>query len=239
MANFCWQRINIVIPLLCLRLILKAGSWKRPTIRSKWARQSAFVFSHHLETHTTLVRLLLPEATFRVGVISCRSLPVYDFMTHANIDLALSLVAQHFKGMTDKDGEPYVMHCLRVMMGVEDPQAQLVGLMHDLVEDTPVTIEDLRNHGFAPEVVDAVDLVTHPDHLSYSDYVIRLKPNPLARDVKLSDLRDNCGMSRVLYREDRIDGDAARIQRYVLTYQFLTDRIDEAAYKRLMQPHEA
>ncbi|MEM8732691.1 MAG: HD domain-containing protein [Planctomycetota bacterium] len=159
-------------------------------------------------------------------------------MTHANIDQALSLVAQHFKGMTDKDGEPYVMHCLRVMMGVEDPQAQLVGLMHDLVEDTPVTIENLRDQGFAPEVVDAVELVTHPEHLSYAEYVIRLKPNPIARQAKLSDLRDNCSMSRVLYREDRRDGDSARIQRYVLTYQFLSDRIDEATYRRLMQPLE-
>lgn len=159
-------------------------------------------------------------------------------MTQANIDQALGLVAKHFEGMTDKDGEPYVMHCLRVMMGVDDPQAQLVGLMHDLVEDTPVTIDDLRNDGFAPEVVEAVDLVTHPEHLSYADYVIRLKPNPIARQVKLSDLRDNCGMSRVLYRKERIESDSARIQRYVLTYQFLSDRIEQETYKQLMQPLE-
>ena len=159
-------------------------------------------------------------------------------MNSANIDDALSLVASHFRGITDKDGEPYVMHCLRVMMGVTSPDAQLVALMHDLVEDTPVTISDLREHGFSVEVLEALELVTHKDEDSYADYVVRLKENPIAREVKLSDLRDNAGMTRVLYREEVRERDSKRISRYILSYQFLTNRLNEDAYRRQMRDCE-
>lgn len=155
-------------------------------------------------------------------------------MSKANIDDALELVVREFKGVTDKDGEPYVMHCLRVMMGVADPLAQQVAVMHDLVEDTKITLEDLAQRGFPAEVVEAVGLVTHAESDSYADYVIRLKENALARQVKMSDLRDNGAMGRVLFREDRQDRDMQRIQRYILSYQFLSDLIDESSYRRQM-----
>lgn len=156
----------------------------------------------------------------------------------ANIDDALELVAKHFRGIVDKDGEPYVMHCLRVMMGVSDKNAQLVALMHDLVEDTPITLKDLEQRGFSTDVVEAVDLVTHKSQDSYSDYILRIKRNPVAKQVKLSDLRDNASMERVLYRENSTARDTHRIHRYVLSYQFLSDRIDEASFLRQMSALE-
>lgn len=159
-------------------------------------------------------------------------------MADANIDDALALVAEHFRGVTDKDGEAYVMHCLRVMLGTSSPDAQLVGLMHDLIEDTPVTLQDLRQLGFGDQVVDAIDLVTHRDQDSYADYVVKLKPNPLARDAKMSDLRDNASLSRVLLREPSINTDSQRIRRYVLSYQFLSDRISEDDYLRQMTAND-
>lgn len=152
----------------------------------------------------------------------------------ATIDDALALVAQHFHGLTDEDGEPYVLHCLRVMMSVEGTAAQQVALMHDLIEDTEVTLEQLQQRGFTAEVVTAVGLLTHDPADSYADYVVRLKPNRLARLAKLADLRDNCSMGRVLYRPERLTGDVKRIQRYVLSYQFLEERIDEANYRQRM-----
>ncbi|MEZ6133340.1 MAG: hypothetical protein R3C53_00380 [Pirellulaceae bacterium] len=152
----------------------------------------------------------------------------------ANIDDALELVVTKFKGITDRDGEPYVMHCLRVMMGVSDPLAQQVAVMHDLVEDTDVTLDDLRQRGFCKAVVEAIDLVTHRAEDSYADYVVRLADNELARQVKMSDLRDNGAMGRVLYRTDRLERDLNRIRRYILSYQFLTYRIDEASYRLQM-----
>ena len=148
-------------------------------------------------------------------------------MPAATIEDALALVVSNLRGMTDKDGEPYVMHCLRVMMGVTETLARQVALMHDLVEDTAISLDDLRQSGFASQVVEAVGLLTHQPEDSYAEYVVRLQPDALARQVKLSDLRP-----------DRRASDLARIQRYLLSYQFLSDRIDEASYREQMRAFE-
>ncbi len=91
---------------------------------------------------------------------------------------------------------------------------------------------------FDPATLEAVDLITHREEDSYADYVIKLKPNPLARSAKLSDLRDNGSLGRVLYRSKAVDKDLRRIQRYILSYQFLSDRINESDYCLRMQPME-
>ncbi len=154
----------------------------------------------------------------------------------AGIDVALQLVTQHFEGILDEDGEPYLLHCLRVMQDAgDDPDTRLVALMHDLVEDTPVTLDALRSAGFSPAVVEAVGLITHTADVSYCEYVVRLKPNAAARAAKLSDLRDNAGLHRILYREDDLQRDIHRIQKYILSYQFLEDRISEQEYRRRME----
>jgi (p)ppGpp synthase/HD superfamily hydrolase len=153
----------------------------------------------------------------------------------SDLDEALNLVATNFRGAKDKSGAPYVLHCIRAMMSVESLDAKMIAVMHDLVEDTPVTLEQLREKGFSNEVIDGVDLVTHKDGVSYSDYVVAIKSNPLATEVKLADLKDNTSLNRVLYREEKSSNDCARIQKYLLTYQFLTDVIDEASYRRRME----
>ena len=109
----------------------------------------------------------------------------------ADLDAALALTVEKFQGMTDKEGDPYILHCLRVMMGVQGQEARIVALMHDLVEDTDVTLDDLRQRGFSSAVVDGIDCITHREGISYSDYVIHLKSNPLSRAAKISDLHDN------------------------------------------------
>ena len=70
-------------------------------------------------------------------------------------------------------------------------------MLHDLVEDTPYTLDDLRNLGFPPEVTDAVGLMTHDKSIPYMEYVARIKQNPIARAVKLADLRHNSDLSRL------------------------------------------
>jgi len=155
-------------------------------------------------------------------------------LARATLDDALTLVVTKFHSITDKAGQPYVLHCLRVMLGVSDPLAKQVAVMHDLVEDTDVTVDALRAQGFAEQVLAAVELVTHDLSYSYADYVVRLKANELARQVKLADLRDNYSIDRVAYREEHRAQDAARMQRYILSYQFLNDNIDEASYRRQM-----
>lgn len=156
----------------------------------------------------------------------------------ADLDNALILATKHFKGITDKSGAPYVLHCLRVMMTVETMEQKMVAVMHDLVEDTPFTLENVREHGFSEDVVNALALVTHDANTSYADYIVAAKANPIARQVKLADLKDNTSLERLLFREDRAETDRKRIQKYVLSYQFLTDKIDETSYRRQMVDFE-
>lgn len=94
--------------------------------------------------------------------------------------------------------EPFILHPLRVMLGVSTASARVVALLHDVVEDTSLTLEDLVQRGFERSVVDAVDCLSHRTDELYVDYIRRVEPNPIAREVKLADLRDNLANNRAL-----------------------------------------
>lgn len=153
----------------------------------------------------------------------------------ATLDDALALAVQSFHGVVDKAGQPYVLHLLRVMLRQTDPLARQVGVLHDLVEDTDVTLDHLRERGFAKEVVSAIDALTHREGEEYHEYILRLSSCALARLVKLADLEDNYSLDRVAYRPEHRGEDTARIQRYILSYSFLLNRIDREAYVKSMQ----
>ena len=148
---------------------------------------------------------------------------------------AIALAVEKFRGVRDKEDQPYILHLLRVSMSVDEPDARIVGLLHDIVEDTDVTLNDLRALNFSKSIIDGVDHLTHRSDVSYAEYVIRIRSHELARVCKIADLHDNYRLDRVAYRDGHIDKDARRIQRYVLSYQFLRDKIDELTYRRLMQ----
>jgi (p)ppGpp synthase/HD superfamily hydrolase len=152
----------------------------------------------------------------------------------ATIERALQIAAQAHEGRKDKEGLPYVLHPLRVMLAVEGEEAQIVAVLHDVIEDTSVTEEDLRQAGFGERVVAAVRCVTHRKDESYADYVVRCRGNEVARRVKLADLEDNSRLGRSILRPQRLAADLARIRRYVLSYKFLTDQITEPEYRSLM-----
>lgn len=152
----------------------------------------------------------------------------------ATIEKAVEIAAKAHAGVKDKQGQPYLLHPIRVMMGVEGEPTQIVAVLHDVVEDTDITLDDIRAEGFSDEVIEALALVTHDKDQPYTDYVIACRGNEIARQVKLSDLRDNTNLSRLLIRPDKYPSDAERVQRYLLSYRFLTDEIDEGAYRGLM-----
>src|SRR5947209_20261321 len=109
----------------------------------------------------------------------------------ATIEKALQIAARAHEGQKDKEGLPYILHALRVMMRVEGEEAQIVAVLHDVIEDTPVTAADLREAGFRDEVVAAVLCVTHRKDRPYAEYVVGCKGNEIARRGKLADLEDN------------------------------------------------
>jgi hypothetical protein len=152
----------------------------------------------------------------------------------ATIEKALQIAAKAHEGQKDKDGQPYILHPLRVMHAVHGLEAQIVAVLHDVVEDTSVTLDELRAAGFSATILEGVHCVTHGKEESYADYVIRCKVHPIGRKVKLADLEDNSRLTRLLLRPDRLKNDVARMRKYALAYKFLTDRLTEAEYRRLM-----
>jgi len=156
-----------------------------------------------------------------------------------DLETALRLAVRYHTGQRDKEGEAYLLHLLRVMMSGATPAAKQVGLLHDLLEDTPATLAELRESGLSLEVIDAIEGLTKPNEMNYSEYIVRLSGNALAREVKLADLRDNYAIHRVPYRVEHEGEDSDRIQRYVLAYQFLTNAIDEGEFRERMTDVDA
>lgn len=114
---------------------------------------------------------------------------------------ALALANKAHKGQTDKVGADYILHPVMVAMTVAanqgDENAITAALLHDVVEDTDYTLDDLRALGFEPEVIKALSLLTHDKSVDYMDYVRAIKPNKIARMVKTADLLHNSDASRL------------------------------------------
>jgi (p)ppGpp synthase/HD superfamily hydrolase len=129
----------------------------------------------------------------------------------ATLERAIAIAAQAHTGQLRMDGEPYILHPLRVMMRVGEMNAKIVAVLHDVVEDSAWTLDQLRSEGFAAEVVGAVDAVTHRQGEDYFAYVSRAAADPLARQVKLADLEDNMDIRRISHVRDK---DLERVRRY-------------------------
>ena len=110
---------------------------------------------------------------------------------------AMLLCFEAHKDQRDKSGLPYVFHPLHLAEQMDDELTTVVALLHDVVEDSGHSPEDLRALGFPEEAVAAIRLLTHDKAVPYMDYVARIKPNPTARTVKLADLRHNSELSRL------------------------------------------
>ena len=110
---------------------------------------------------------------------------------------ALKLCFEAHKEQVDKSGMPYVFHPFHLAEQMLTEETTVVALLHDLVEDTDYTIEDLTSMGFGKNITDAIALMTHDDNVAYMDYVRKIKNNPIAKAVKLADLKHNSDLSRL------------------------------------------
>jgi (p)ppGpp synthase/HD superfamily hydrolase len=112
----------------------------------------------------------------------------------------------------DKTGAPYILHPLTVMLRMSTEPEMIAAILHDVVEDAGVTLEMLREDGYSSEVIEAVDCLTKRESESYEEFIKRLKPNQIARRVKLADLEHNMDVRR-LSRVEKNDAD--RLTRYI------------------------
>lgn len=129
----------------------------------------------------------------------------------STLERAIVIAAEAHAGQQDKVGEAYILHPLRVMLAVRTPEERTVGVLHDVVEDTSWTLDGLREAGFSNDVVDAVDAISRREGEDYFDFVLRAAANPLARPVKVADLRDNLDLTRISAPSQR---DHDRCERY-------------------------
>lgn len=131
---------------------------------------------------------------------------------------ALKLCFEAHKNQVDKSGMPYVFHPFHVAEQMTDEATTIVALLHDVVEDTDYTLEDLAAEGFGEDILEAVALMTHEDDVPYLDYVAKLKDNPIARAVKLADLAHNSDLSRIGEVDDKT---RERLEKYKKAMELL------------------
>ena len=110
---------------------------------------------------------------------------------------AMKLCFEAHKDQVDKSGLPYVFHPFHLAEQMTDELTAVTALLHDVVEDSDYTLADLGEMGFPATVLDALAMLTHDDGSAYLEYVARLKTNPIARAVKLADLRHNSDLTRL------------------------------------------
>lgn len=115
----------------------------------------------------------------------------------SSLERAITIAAQAHAGQVDKGGAPYILHPLRVMLGVEQPEERIVAVLHDVLEDSAVTLEQLRAEGFSAPVLAALSALTKVEGEDYPAFIRRAAANPLARRVKRADLADNSDLSRI------------------------------------------
>lgn len=152
----------------------------------------------------------------------------------ATLEKAIEIAARAHAGQHDKQGMPYILHPLRLMMNVEGLEAKMVAVLHDVLEDTAVTEADLRREGFSETVLAGVLAVTRRADENYTEFVIRAARLEIARQVKLADLADNASLARLLLTPHKVEHDMARLRKYFLSYKFLTGQHSEQEYRTLM-----
>lgn len=139
-------------------------------------------------------------------------------MSQSQVEIAKAIAEKAHAGQYDKAGKPYIEHPAYVAAQVQGEEAKAVAWLHDVVEDTSTTFEDLLSAGVSAQVVDALRLLTHDKSVPYLDYVRALKRNPLARMVKLADLRHNSDLSRL---PKATSADEERLAKYQKAIQIL------------------
>lgn len=129
----------------------------------------------------------------------------------STIEKAIIIAANAHAGQVDKAGQPYIYHPLRVMMSLDTPEEKMAAVLHDVIEDSELTLEDLRVSGFSEQVIQAVESVTKREGENYEDFVERASHNAIGKKVKLADLKDNCDLSRIKQPGEE---DFRRIEKY-------------------------
>ncbi len=133
---------------------------------------------------------------------------------------AVAIAALAHRDQHDKAGAPYLLHPLRLLLGMDSETAMMAAVLHDVVEDTGWTLEQLRDAGFPEAVLAAVDCLTRRSLESYDAFIDRISQNPIARQVKIADLEDNMNLQRLGQLNPK---DLERLEKYHRAWRRLTN----------------
>ncbi len=133
---------------------------------------------------------------------------------------AIKIAFEAHDGQFDRSGLPYILHPVHVAEQMKTEDACVVALLHDVIEDTDITFEDLEKEGFSDTQVEGVRLMTHRPEVDYLEYVRRLKPNSIAREVKIADLNHNLDPARL---PEVTPKDLARFEKYKMALKILNE----------------
>lgn len=137
----------------------------------------------------------------------------------SNTRKAMKIAYNAHNGQVDKSGVPYIYHPIHLAEQMQTEDECIVALLHDTVEDTEVTFEDLEKE-FSNEIIEAIKLLTHDKSVEYMEYIKQIKENPIAKNVKLADLRHNSDETR---KAEITDKDIKRNEKYKKAIKFLTE----------------
>jgi GTP diphosphokinase / guanosine-3',5'-bis(diphosphate) 3'-diphosphatase len=129
----------------------------------------------------------------------------------STLERAIAIAAAAHAGQIDKADQPYILHPIRVMLRVSSEHERIAAILHDVVEDTSVTLEELIQEGFPGEVITAVKALTKAPGESRIQAAVRAAANPIAKAVKLADNAENMDLSRIANPTEK---DFARIKEY-------------------------
>jgi (p)ppGpp synthase/HD superfamily hydrolase len=130
----------------------------------------------------------------------------------STLERAIVIAAEGHAIVKDKGGAPYILHPLRMMLGLSSPDERIVAVLHDVCEDCPGwTFDRLRAEGFSDHIIAALDAVTKREAEDYEDFARRAAANPIGRNVKLADSRITADLSRVA---EPTEVDYQRIEKY-------------------------
>lgn len=136
----------------------------------------------------------------------------------ALLEHAIALACRAHRGQRDKGGAPYILHPLRLLHRMATVEEMIVAVLHDVLEDSPCTADRLREEGFPPPIVAAIEYLTRQDGETYDAFIRRVRDNPLARRVKMADLEDNLNILRL---ESVGQRDLDRLRQYHRAYRAL------------------
>lgn len=137
---------------------------------------------------------------------------------HNLLSKAIILATEKHYNQLDKGGNPYILHPLKVMSNVSSLDAKIVAILHDIIEDTDITKNDLIDLGFPNHIVLAIELLSKNNKQDYISYINSIKSNSLATEVKLADLKDNMDLSRLSSISSK---DINRVKLYKRAYNIL------------------